>query len=54
MGSGMAAASSMMSSSACETRSACCGWMYCTVWRWERKTFTRTIALPARFSEERE
>ena len=30
-GSGMAAASSMTSSSACARRSWCCGWMYWTV-----------------------
>lgn len=45
-GSGMAAASSITSSSAeAQARAPCSGDTYCTVWRWVRNRFTRTTAL---------
>ena len=46
VGSGMAAASSMTSNSACVARSACCGRMYWMVCLCARVTFTRTMAFP--------
>ena len=42
-GSGMAAASSMISSSACASRSWCCGWMYCTVCATRHRDYTSIL-----------